>query len=361
MSTGIIRAMLVKGVLAVIVLTPLSYGGTKGAPDNEDMNRALASAEERGRRAQMAEPAYPSQPQREPGATPLFGHIGASGASDATFRIEPVALSQTETTGTAEAAGGAQAPASGSAAGGDIKLDRLNEQETPVFSIRQDLKNAPRWLWEDTKRVYLNPLNLALLLTAGGASIAVHQHVDWTINNKFRESRTCKEAWGDTADVLGYPPLHLAIAGAWYLAGYEFKDLKTYNVGKNLLSALIITDLSTVALKACAADTERPTGDHFSWPSGHVSSTFAMAAVLDEAYGHVVGVPMYALAGWVSFERLDDRQHMFSDVIFGGMLGLVIGHSVASGHLPQIAGGTILPYSDPQEGTAGICWWKSTK
>lgn len=231
----------------------------------------------------------------------------------------------------------------------------------PTFSIKQDLKNTPRWLWEDTKRVYTSPLNWALLLTAGGASIAVHQHVDWTINNKFKESRTCKPAWGDTANAVGHPLLHLGVATAWYLTGYEFQDLKTYNVGKNLLSALIITDLSTLALKGACAGTEGPTGQHFSFPSGHTSSSFAMAAVLHEAYGPVVGVPMYAFAGWVGFERLDDRKHMFSDVLFGGVMGLVIGHSVASGHLPQIAGGHILPYADPEEGSAGIVWWKSMK
>ncbi len=358
MSTRIIHVIAASVVLATLVLVSAGYCAAQGTGGNEEMNRALASAEERGRRAQLAEPAYPAQRERALGGPSLFHQTGAPAGPGTTLRLEPLALSQTETTGTAPAAEQPQPAALGQSPGGKTRLD---EQEAPVFSIRQDLKNAPRWLWEDTKRVYLNPLNLALLLTAGGASIAVHQHVDWTFNNKFNESRTCKEAWGDTANVLGYPPLHLAIAGAWYLAGYEFKDLKTYNVGKNLLSALIITDLSTVALKAAAADTEGPRGDHFSWPSGHTSSTFAMAAVLDRAYGHVVGVPMYALAGWVGFERMDDHQHMFSDVIFGAMLGIVVGNSVASGHLPQIAGGTILPYSDPAEGTAGICWWKSTK
>ncbi len=233
-----------------------------------------------------------------------------------------------------------------------------NESAATVFSIREDLKNTPRWLWEDTKRVYTNPVNLAILLSAGGASVALHQHVDWTINNKFDQSRTCKEAWGDAAKALGHPLLQLGVAGAWYMAGYEFKDLKTYNVGKNLLSALIITDLSTLAIKGACAGTQRPNGDHYAFPSGHASSSFAMAAVLDNAYGHAVGIPMYAFAGWVGFERLDDRKHMFSDVVFGSVLGLVIGHSVATGHLPQIAGGNIIPYADPEAG-AGVVWWKA--
>jgi membrane-associated phospholipid phosphatase len=358
MCTPIVRTIAVSAALATVLLASAGYCSTKGTPSSEDMNRALASAEERGQRAQMAEPTYPLRAERRMGIPSHASQIWASNAAGTTLRVEPLALTETETTGTAPAGERPPVAVPGETLGGQAGL---GEPQAPVFSIKQDLKNTPRWLWEDTKRVYTSPLNLALLLTAGGASIAVHQHVDWTFNDKFNNSRTCKPAWGDTANVVGHPLLHLGIAGAWYMAGYEMKDLKTYNVGKNLLSALIITDLSTVALKACAADTEGPRGDHFSWPSGHTSSTFALASVMHEAYGPVVGVPMYLLAGWVGFERMDDHQHMFSDVLFGGMLGLVIGHSVASGHLPQIAGGTILPYSDPEQGTAGICWWKSTK
>jgi membrane-associated phospholipid phosphatase len=348
MATRFVRLAVAAGVLAALAAVSTTYAADRNGGIGDDLNRAIASAEDRGRAAQLAEPAYPSQP---PPPARQYRYIG--NGQPYTVRISPLLLAQADS----RAAGGAAVPER--LAPADLAADK--QYEPPTFSIKEDLKNTPRWLWEDTKRVYTSPLNLALLMTAGGASIAVHQHVDWTFNDKFEQSRTCKRGWGDAANVAGYPPLHLAIAGAWYLAGYELKDLKTYNVGKNLLSALIITDLSTVGLKICATDTEGPRGQHFSWPSGHTSSTFAMAAVLDEAYGHVVGVPMYAMAGWVGFERMDDHQHMFSDVLFGGVLGLVIGHSVASGHLPQIAGGTLVPYADPVENSAGFAWIKSTK
>ncbi len=336
MFIRIIRIAAVSGVLAAS-----SYA----VGDNDELNRALACAEERSQAAPLAEPAYPA-----PAPARSYHYVG-TGRSD-NVRISPVTLAQAQTAPAQDYPAEGATPAA-------VQADK--EYEAPVFSIKEDLKNTPHWLWEDTKRVYSNPMNLALLLTAGGASIAVHQHVDWTIADKFDRSRTCKEAWGDASNVIGHPVLHLGIAGAWYLAGYEFKDVKTYNVGKNMLSALIITDMSTVALKLAAADTEAPNGEHYAWPSGHTSSSFAIASVLHEAYGPIVGVPLYAVASWVGFERLDDRQHLFSDVIFGGMLGLVVGHSVASGHLPQIAGGAVLPYADPVDGTAGLAWLKSTK
>lgn len=342
---GSIRAVVAWGVLGAHLMAGASYASDK---DGAELDRAVASAEQRGRAAQLSEPAYPSLAESPPART--YRYVGTG--TDSPIRVSPVALAQ------------ADADAAASSLPAEITREATDGERTyepPVFSIKEDLKNTPHWLWEDTKLVYTSPLNLALLMTAGGASIAVHQHVDFTFNDKFNQSRTCKEGWGDAANVIGYPPLHLAIAGVWYLAGYEFKDLKTYNVGKNMLSALIITDLSTVALKACAADTEGPRGQHFSWPSGHTSSTFALAAVLHESYGPVVGVPMYALAGWVGFERMDDHQHMFSDVLFGAMLGTVIGETVARGHMPQIAGGTVVPYADPERGRAGFAWLKSAK
>lgn len=343
MTTQAVRLAVAAGLLIALANASVAL-----ATDQDDLARAMASAEDRGRAAQLAEPAYPSQP---PAPSRAYRYIG-NGTSDS-IDIPPLMLAQADNTMPSNTD---EPLTSASPAHPDV-----TEYDPPVFSIKQDLKNAPRRLWEDTKRVYTSPLNLALLLTAGGASIAVHQHVDWTIANKFDRARTCKNDWGDAAEIAGHPVLHLGIAGAWYLAGYKSEDLKTYNVGKNLLSALIITDLSTVALKTAACRTESPDGKHFSWPSGHTSSSFAMASVLHQAYGPLVGIPMYTLAGWVGFERLDDRKHMFSDVIFGSMLGLVVGHSVASGHLPQIAGGTVLPYADPGSNSAGLAWIKSAK
>jgi len=45
-----------------------------------------------------------------------------------------------------------------------------------------------------------------------------------------------------------------------------------------------------------------------------------LAAVLDEYYGPLVGIPLYGLAGMVGLERMDDREHHFSDVVFGAVL-----------------------------------------
>ena len=83
-----------------------------------------------------------------------------------------------------------------------------------------------------------------------------------------------------------------------------------------------------------------------------------MASVLHQAYGHLVGVPLYGLATMVAIERLDSEEHYFSDVVMGAVLGTVVGHSVASGRDPEFFGWKIVPYANP-EGGAGVAFMKS--
>ncbi len=230
-------------------------------------------------------------------------------------------------------------------------------EEIPVFSdiFKRDIKALPRSLWQDTKRVYTNKDNLMILMLGGGASLAVRNTVDERWEDQFRRHRSFRPEWGDTAGVLGNPGVHLALAAAQYYFGGKSGDTRTYHVGKTLFNALIINDLSTVLLKA-AASTRSPNGEGYSWPSGHVSSTVCLAAVMDKYYGHKVGIPLYLLSGFVGFERMDDREHNFSDIVFGAVLGYVVGKTVADGHSPELLGGKIYPYATPSGSQSGVVW-----
>jgi hypothetical protein len=90
-----------------------------------------------------------------------------------------------------------------------------------------------------------------------------------------------------------------------------------------------------------------------------MSSSVAFATVMNYAYGPVVGVPLYGLSVFAGWERLDDREHHFSDVLFGAALGWVVAESVMKEHRPEIFGGHIVPYADPAGANAGIAWVKS--
>jgi len=234
-------------------------------------------------------------------------------------------------------------------------------------TVKRDLKYMPADIWRDTKRVYTKPLNLVILGTAYGGSLALQEAgPDDSVEHHFRRERPFgrheihrhfSSGWRDGFGAAGNPGTHFALAGLWYLAGQQTMDDKTYEVGKTLFSALAINGVTVLLGQAATAD-RSPNGETGTFPSGHTSSTFVVASVLDEAYGPAVGIPLYLLGGLVAHERLEDGEHNFSDVVMGAVLGTVIGHSVASGRDPEFFGWKVVPYTSPQGGT-GIALMKT--
>ncbi|MCK6483220.1 MAG: phosphatase PAP2 family protein [Phycisphaerae bacterium] len=226
-------------------------------------------------------------------------------------------------------------------------------------TVERDLHDLPADLWRDTQRVYGSPANLVILGVSYGGALALQQTgPDATIESHYNRSHSFKEDWRDAFGAAGNPGTHFALAGIWYLAGQQGQDEKTYEVGKTLFSALTINGLSVLLGQAATYD-RSPNGERGTFPSGHTSSSFVVASVLHEAYGPWVGVPLYGLAGLVAVERLDSGEHYFSDVAFGAVMGMVIGHSVASGRDPEFFGWRLVPYADPATGTTGLALHKS--
>ncbi len=204
-------------------------------------------------------------------------------------------------------------------------------------------------------------LDNALLLTATmGASITIRETgVDHTIRARTRGHRQLGDL-DETVQVLGHPGTHFAATGVLWLTSALTKDVKEHELAKSLTQALAVNGVTTLALKA-AANTRTPDNERHGWPSGHASSTFAAAAVLNEYYGPWVGVPCLALAGLVGYQRLDSRVHDISDVVFGGMLGYVIGTSIAreeQAQFPELFGMQVIPYVDPETGATGLALMK---
>ncbi len=67
-----------------------------------------------------------------------------------------------------------------------------------------------------------------------------------------------------------------------------------------------------------------------SFPSGHTSHSFTIAAIVHELYGNKVGVMAYGIATLVAASRINDNKHYLSDVIFGAALGTAVGRGFAS-------------------------------
>lgn len=128
-------------------------------------------------------------------------------------------------------------------------------------------------------------------------------------------------------DVLGNGFLQAGAALGTYVVGIAVEHPRTRVVGEDLVRAQILTGLVTRTLKI-AVDRERPNGGGHAFPSGHASATFVSAAVLERHFGWRVGLPAYAVAGFVGWSRVRDGEHWISDVVAGATIGTVIGRTV---------------------------------
>lgn len=221
---------------------------------------------------------------------------------------------------------------------------------------REGVDFLKRDFWQGWRNSFWDVKNAIFLTTALGASIAIRESgVDDTIRERVRGHQQFGDL-DETVQIIGNPGTHFAAAGAAWLGTAIFKDTQGHEFSRSLTQALIVNGVTTWVLKV-AADTRAPDNVDEAWPSGHTSSVFTVAAVANEYYGPWVGIPSFALAGLVGYQRLDSQVHDFSDVVFGAVLGYVVGTSVARGNqaeFPKLFGMDLVPYQDPQTGALGL-------
>jgi len=100
-----------------------------------------------------------------------------------------------------------------------------------------------------------------------------------------------------------------------------------------LIVETTLTNATLTAFFKSLFHRQRPNQKGFrSFPSGHTSGSFALAACLDHLYGRKVGVPAYLMAAFVASSRINDNKHYLSDVVAGAVLGTVVGRSFAREH-----------------------------
>ncbi len=212
-------------------------------------------------------------------------------------------------------------------------------------SAKQDFADWPDRIIEDSKYTFFKKDNITTLLLAGGASIAMHNTDADDDLTEYPDKHRIFHGFGDrTFKSLGNPGFHFAGTGLWYLLSMNNQDDFNRERAWTMMTALATTSLTTAGLKAIRHNST-PCGNDWAWPSGHTSSSFTVASVLDEFYGPEVGIPAYALASLVGIRMIDAGDHWASDVVFGAALGWVVGHSIAGRHKElEIAGFKVLPH-----------------
>ena len=164
--------------------------------------------------------------------------------------------------------------------------------------------------------------NAIWLGIGGGAALAVHG-ADESIADSVQKSNPDL----DGGEQYGSQKYQVPIAIAWWAVGAAAGSERNAAAGRDLFRAQIAAFSWTYAIKYATQRT-RPNGDPHSFPSGHASTSFATAMVLQEHYGWKLGAPAFALATYTAGSRVTDNQHWTSDVVFGAALGMVCGRTV---------------------------------
>ncbi len=217
-------------------------------------------------------------------------------------------------------------------------------------SLADDIFTLPGLVLEDMEKVYLRPDNFTALSLAGAASVIMHNNGnDDKIADNFEDNKTLNEFGDRGLDFIGGPGQHFAFTGLWYLVAASNEDELNKQRAWIMLESLSVTGFTTLSLKL-ARNNDTPNGKPLAWPSGHTSSSFTVASVLDEFYGPMVGIPAYGLAGAVAYRMMETGDHWASDVVFGAVLGYITGHTIAGEKKKELKVGAfnIVPYINPE-------------
>ena len=170
------------------------------------------------------------------------------------------------------------------------------------------------------------PSNLLILGGAGGVSLGLLSEDD-----AFARRVNDGDQFFAPGTVIGDAPIHAAAGLAVFVAGRVSHNTRLGELGTELLRAQLVSGLITDGLKL-ATNRTRPDGQGYSFPSGHTSSAFATAAVLQGHLGWKVGIPAYAIASYVASSRMANYRHYVSDVVFGVGIGVAAGRATTFHH-----------------------------
>ena len=203
----------------------------------------------------------------------------------------------------------------------------------------------------DTRDLILQPTKWEskqwLILGGSAATFSVLFALDDEIQQMFQSNRTSGTEWvsRNVAEPLGSGLYTLPALGILYGSGWLLDNKKSRYVALKGAEAWLLTGGATFVLKQLA-HRQRPnegafpdpyfwhgpygiTGDYTSFPSGHTSTVFAVAAVVAGSYDEWwIKTMSYSLATLTGLSRIHDNKHWASDVFVGALLGWWVGHSL---------------------------------
>jgi membrane-associated phospholipid phosphatase len=208
----------------------------------------------------------------------------------------------------------------------------------------------------DTRDLVVQPVHWKATewLVVGGAAVtftAIYAN-DLKIQEFWQQNQSDQADFISkyVAEPFGSGLYTLPALGILYGSGWVFDNEKSRHVALLGAKAWVLTGAATVVLKQLAHRQRPNEGEHpdpyfwkgpyaftssmTSFPSGHTSTAFAVAAVIAGSYPEKwwLGALSYSAATLVGASRMYDNKHWGSDVFVGALLGWWVGHSLVKSH-----------------------------
>ena len=196
-------------------------------------------------------------------------------------------------------------------------------------------------------------------LIAGGlgALVVSSTALDGQIREESQEHRS-KNLNSLTKTAQGFGAEYsVLLIGGFEAYGYLAHDDKAKAVAMDSVTSSIIASGIIAPLLKYTVGRVRPTtsnrvfdfkpfSGNDSFPSGHTTQAFAVAAVISAHYDEwwVKGLS-FGVAGLVGYSRIQQNAHFTSDVVAGAIIGTTVGHAIVKRHnQPKPADLKISPY-----------------
>lgn len=165
-------------------------------------------------------------------------------------------------------------------------------------------------------------------------AVALVSPLDEPVRDQIQDHRS---SGADDASRLfrhfGQPEVYATVALGTVAAGLISGNDRLARAGGRITGSLLLAGSVSSALKVAVGRRRPFKGEeqyHFrpltsanSWPSGHTTTAFALAAsVSDEVRSTPVTIGLYTLAGLTGWSRMNDNKHWLTDVLAGAAVGI---------------------------------------
>ena len=211
------------------------------------------------------------------------------------------------------------------------KKKQLNQLFKRLLSDEETILTSPS---------QVKPAQIKWLLPLAGVTVAMI----CTDNHSIQRLGQPKELAENSTDLssLGSGFATFGTAGSIYLVGQLTHNERATETGLLGVEALVHASVVATVIKL-ATNRERPNkergGDTFwdggkSFPSGHATVIWALAAVIGDEYKAypLVRFGAYGVAAAVATARVTGQNHFPSDALVGSALGYLIGHYIVKRH-----------------------------